>query len=45
MEYVRCICVLLGAESGLGFGFTNPLRTGGGVLDECLCFGCGGVGD
>ena len=24
---------------GLGFGFTNPVRTGG-VLDVCLC--CGG---
>ena len=28
---------------GLGFGFTNPVGTGG-VLDVCLCFGCGGVG-
>ena len=27
----------------LGLGFTNTLRTGG-VLDMCLCFGCGGVG-
>ena len=27
----------------LGLGFTNPLWTGG-VLDMCLCFGCGGVG-
>ena len=27
----------------LGLGFTNPLETGG-VLDMCLCFGCGGVG-
>ena len=27
----------------LGLGFTNPLGTGG-VLDMCLCFGCGGVG-
>ena len=26
---------------GLGFGFTNPVGTGG-VLDVCLCFGCGG---
>ena len=24
----------------LGLGFTNPLGTGG-VLDMCLCFGCG----
>ena len=28
---------------GLGFGFTNPVETGG-VWDECLCLGCGGVG-
>ena len=27
----------------LGFGFTNPVGTRG-VLDMCLCFGCGGVG-
>ena len=27
----------------LGLGFTNPLGIGG-VLDMCLCFGCGGVG-
>ena len=27
----------------LGLGFTNPLGTGG-VLDMCVCFGCGGVG-
>ena len=27
----------------LGLGFSNPVRTGG-VLDMCLCFGCGGVG-
>ena len=26
-----------------GLGFTNPVGTGG-VLDMCLCFGCGGVG-
>ena len=25
----------------LGLGFTNPVGTGG-VLDMCLCFGCGG---
>ena len=24
-------------------GFTNPLKTGG-VLDVCLCLGCGGLG-
>ena len=28
---------------GLCLGFTNPVRTGG-VLDVCLCLGCGGVG-
>ena len=28
---------------GLGLSFTNPVGTGG-VLDVCLCFGCGGVG-
>ena len=27
----------------LVLGFTNPVGTGG-VLDMCLCFGCGGVG-
>ena len=26
-----------------GLVFTNPVGTGG-VLDICLCFGCGGVG-
>ena len=26
-----------------GLGFTNPVGTGG-MLDICLCFGCGGVG-
>ena len=29
--------------SEFGLGFTNPVGTGG-VLDVCLCFGCGGVG-
>ena len=28
---------------GLGFGVTKPVGTGG-LLDVCLCFGCGGVG-
>ena len=47
------VCVWLGAvwaERGggewmreLGLGFTNSVGTGG-VLDVCLCFGCGGVG-
>ena len=27
--------------SGLDLDFTNPVRTGG-VLDVCLCLGCGG---
>ena len=52
MECVTCVCGLarggVGGEGGewmreLGLGFTNPLGTGG-VLDMCLCFGCGGVG-
>ena len=51
MECVTCVCVLLGAVWGkggewmreLGLGFTNHVGTGG-VLDMCLCFGCGGVG-
>ena len=38
----------VGGEGGewmreFGLGFTNPVGTGG-VLDTCLCFGCGGVG-
>ena len=28
---------------GLGLDFTNPVGTEG-LLDVCLCFGCGGVG-
>ena len=49
---VTCVCVWLGVvwvERGgewmreLVLGFPNPLGTGG-VLDMCLCFGCGGVG-
>ena len=27
----------------LGLGFTNPVELYRGVLDMCLCFGCGGV--
>ena len=30
-------------DERIGLGFTNPVGTGG-VLDVCLCFGCGGVG-
>ena len=42
------MCLALGGvgvegPSGLGLGFTSPVGTGG-VLDVCLCFGCGGVG-
>ena len=53
MECVTCVCVWRGAggEGGewmreLGLVFSNPVGTGG-VLDVCLCFGCGGdwVGD
>ena len=29
---------------GLGLGFTNIGRTGGGVFDVCLCLGYGAVG-
>ena len=29
--------------SGLVLGFTTPVGTGG-MLDMCLCLGCGGVG-
>ena len=52
MECVTCVCVWLGGGVGvegdewmreLGLGFTNHVGTGG-VLDVCLCFGCGGVG-
>ena len=52
VEYVRCICVWFGVAwverggvwmRGLGLGFTNHVGTGG-VLDVCLCFGCGRVG-
>ena len=28
---------------GLGVDFTNHVGTGG-VLDVCLCLGCGGIG-
>ena len=42
------MCLARGGVGGewmreLGLGFTNPVGTGG-VLDVCLCFGCGGVG-
>ena len=52
MECVTCVCVWLGAvwvkmggewTRGVGLGFSNPVETGG-VLDVCLCFGCGCVG-
>ena len=39
------MCLARGGEwmRGLGLDFTNLVGTGG-VLDVCLCFGCGGVG-
>ena len=49
---MRCVCVFclggVGGEGGewmrgLGLGFTNPVGTGG-VLDVCVCLGCGSVG-
>ena len=50
---MRYVCVSLGSAwvgrgewmrgLSLGLGFTNPVETGG-VLDACLCLGCGGVG-
>ena len=50
MEYVRYIYGSgrrgwRGGECmrGLGLSFTNPVGTGG-VLEVCLCFGCGGIG-
>ena len=48
VEYVRCEATWVergGGEwmRGLCLGFTNAVGTGG-VLDVCLCFGCGGVG-
>ena len=46
VEYVRCVCVWLGAVwvergsiewmGGFGLSFTNPVGTGE-VLDVCLC--------
>ena len=41
-----CMCLARGGVGGeevrgLGLGFTNPVGNGG-VLDVCLCFGCGG---
>ena len=44
-----CMCLARGTVCGergewmreLGLGFTNPVGTVG-VLDMCLCFGCGG---
>ena len=44
-----CMCLARGGVGGewiigLGLGFTNPVGTRG-VLDVCLCLGCGGVGD
>ena len=38
-----CLARAVWGVRGLGLGFTNPVGAGG-VLDVCLCFGCGGVG-
>ena len=43
-----CICLVRGGVgrvgvSGLNLRCTNPVGTRG-VLDVCLCLGCGGVG-
>ena len=43
-----CMCLARGGVGGewmrrLDLGFINPVGIGG-VLDVCLCFGCGGVG-
>ena len=50
MDYVRCVYIWLGAAwrggewmRGLGLAFTNLVGIRG-VLDVCLCLGCGGVG-
>ena len=44
--FEMCTCVAGGEwgewTRGLGLVFTNPVGTGG-VLDVCLCLGCGGV--
>ena len=46
---VTCVCVWLGrcgwreGEWMRKLALPNPVGTGG-VLDMCLCFGCGGVG-
>ena len=49
VEYVRYVCDWLGAACverggegmrGLGFYFINHV----GLLDVCMCVGCGGVG-
>ena len=45
---MRCLCVGSGRRGwrewmeSLGLVFTNHVGTGG-VLDVCLCLGCGGV--
>ena len=43
MECVKCVCSGRRRMRELGLGFTNPVGTGG-VLDVCLCLGCGGAG-
>ena len=47
VDHVRCVCVRLGAawvEKGGGEWMRGLGLGTGGVLDVCLCFGCGGVG-
>ena len=46
-EMCMCMCVARGGVGGewmrgLGLGLNNLVGTG--VLDVCLCFGCGGLG-
>ena len=41
--YEVWMCLIRPRRRGLGLGFTDPVVTGG-LLDVCLCLGCGGVG-
>ena len=42
MLFLMSIVIPPPALRGSALGFTNPVRTGG-VLNVCLCLGCGGV--